>query len=462
MALDTKRGIVYVPTGSAVSDFYGDDRIGDDLFANSLLALDANTGKRIWHFQAVHHDILDRDLPAPPALVTIHREGRSIDAVAQTSKHGFVFLFDRVTGKSLFPIVERPFPASDVPGEKASLTQPIPLAPLPYARQRLTPDMLTTRTPEAHAWAVEQFKTFRSDGQFVPLSVDKQTIVFPGFDGGGEWGGPAVDPLTGVIYINSNDLAWTGGLAENRAAGPGETVYQSQCAGCHGSDRKGSPGAFPAVTGIDKRLTDTEISQVIHGGKGRMPAFPGITDVRLEALLQFLKTGTDIASPGSARPDASTKREAESQATPPIEAKYRFTGYRKFLDPDGYPAIVPPWGTLNAIDLNTGKYLWKIPLGEYPELAARGMKNTGSDTYGGPIVTAGGILIISSTVYDKKIRAFACKTGELLWQADLPYAGNATPATFMIDGKQYIVIATSGARDRKGPQGAAYVAFTLP
>ncbi|MCU1322739.1 MAG: Glucose dehydrogenase, PQQ-dependent [Acidobacteriaceae bacterium] len=465
MVLDEKRGMLFVPTGSAVTDFYGDDRIGNDLFANTLLALDANTGKRIWHFQAVHHDIWDRDFPSPPVLLTVQRNGKAVDAVAQTTKHGFVFLFERATGKPLFPIEERPFPGSNVPGEKTSATQPIPSAPAPYARQLLTAEMLTTRTPEAHALAVEEFSKIRSEGQFVPFSVDKQTVVFPGFDGGAEWGGPAVDPRSGVIYINSNDIAWTGGLTENKAGGGvGSTVYQNQCAACHGADRKGSPGAFPSLVSVDQRFSDAAITEVVHNGRGRMPSFPRVTDARLEALLNYLKTGNDPAAGNRAAGarDSSSKREAESGVAPAVMAKYRFTGYRKFLDPDGYPAIVPPWGTLNAIDLNTGKYLWKIPLGEYPELAAKGMKNTGSENYGGPIVTAGGVVIISATIFDRKIRAFDSRTGNLLWEASLPYAGNATPATYMIDGKQYVVIATSGARDRKGPQGAAYVAFALP
>lgn len=476
MSLDVKRGILYVPTGSAVTDFYGYDRAGNDLFADTLLALDADTGKRIWHFQDVHHDIWDRDFPSPPALVTVHRDGKAIEAVAQTTKQGFVFLFDRANGKPLFPIEEKPFPASNVPGETASPTQPIPQLPLPYARQLLTADMLTTRTPEAHAWAVEQFKTFRSEGQFVPFSVDKQTVVFPGFDGGAEWGGPAVDPRSGVIYINANDVAWTGGLTENKVGGSaGEALYQSQCAMCHGADRKGSPPAFPSLIGVDKRLSDTSITSLIHSGKARMPSFPGVTGEKLTAILAFLKTDPDAMNTGQS--SSAQKASAESSArtanaTPSSKSemgsgedsavRYHFTGYRKFLDPDGYPAIVPPWGTLNAIDLNTGKYLWKVSLGEYPELTAKGMKTTGTENYGGPIVTAGGVVIIGATIYDRKIRAFDSRTGELLWESELPYAGNATPATYMINGKQYIVIATSGARNPNGPQGAAYVAFALP
>ncbi|MBT9329721.1 PQQ-binding-like beta-propeller repeat protein [Paracidobacterium acidisoli] len=461
MTLDQKRGILYVPTGSAVNDFYGFDRIGDDLYANTLLALDANTGKLIWHFQDVHHDIWDRDFPSPPALITVRSHGRSIDAVAQTSKQGFVFLFDRVTGKPLFSIQERPFPPSVVPGEKTSPTQPIPLAPAPYARQRLTADMLTTRTPEAHAWALDHFRTFVSDGQFVPFRVDKQTVVFPGFDGGAEWGGPGVDPHTGVIYINANDIAWTGGLTENKpGASLGETIYQSQCSVCHGADRQGSPPEFPSLAGVTDRFSNSAIGEILHRGRGRMPSFPNIDGTSEAALLNYLRTG------GKETSDSSGHQQAKEVASTlePLngEAKYRFTGYRKFLDPDGYPAVRPPWGTLNAIDMNTGHYLWKIPLGSYPELAAAGMKNTGSENYGGPLVTAGGVVMIAATNFDRQIRAFNSSTGELLWSATLPYSGNATPATYMIDGRQYVVIAASGARDTKGPQGAAYVAFALP
>jgi len=439
--------------------------VGNDLYANCLLALDAATGKMVWHFQGVHHDIWDRDFPSQPALVTVMHDGKRVDAVAQTTKQGFVFVFDRVTGQPLFPIEERPFPASTVPGEVASKTQPIPLAPAPYARQSLTAEMLTTRTPEAHQWAVEQFKSFRSGGLFVPFSVDIQTILFPGFDGGAEWGGPAVDPLSGVIYINANDLAWTGGLTENRGgASPGEQIYQTQCAVCHGSDRTGNPPAFPSLVNIDQRMKQTEIADTIHNGKGRMPGFPNIKDTQLNDLVDFLNQAGSVApSSASAHADAGSKRELAGNA--PFSSavpRYRFTGYRKFLDPDGYPAVAPPWGTLNAIDLNTGKYLWKVPLGNYPELAAKGMANTGTENYGGPILTAGGVLFIGATLFDRKLHAFDPKTGKLLWEGDLPFAGNATPSTYMIDGKQYVVIATSDSRNPKGPQGAAYVAFALP
>ena len=551
MALDESRGILYAPTGSAVSDFYGGDRIGSDLFADTLLALDAATGKRLWYFQGVHHDIWDRDFPSPPSLLTVMSKGHHVDAVAQATKQGYLYLFDRVTGKPLFPIVEEPTAASTVPGEMSWPTQPRPLLPEPFARQRLTEQMLTNRTPEANKTAREKFRTLRSEGQFVPFSVDAQTIVFPGFDGGAEWGGSAVDTKTGVIYINANEMAWTGGLTENKSgSGPGEETYNNLCATCHGDHREGSPPAFPSLVGVDKRLSAAEIASTIHQGKGRMPAFPMVNDAMLPALIAYVEHGKEAAGEaagdkqemasvhalgsaavvrdpagaqsyavhcaichgdhregiapsfpalmgvGSRMPraqildrihqgkgrmpgfprlqadelssllrflgvqDPRAQRQM-SQGGTSDEPKYRFTGYRKFLDQDGYPAISPPWGTLNAIDLNTGKYLWKIPFGAYPELSAHGMADTGSENYGGPIVTAGGIVFIGATIFDRKMHAYDSHTGKLLWEATLPFAGHATPATFMVDGRQYIVIAAGGGRDPKWPSGGEYVAFAL-
>src|SRR5271170_1698107 len=448
-AVDAQRGIVYAPTGSAAFDFYGGDRIGNDLFANTLLALDAETGKRLWHFQAVRHDLWDRDFPSPPALVTVERNGKKIDAVAQTTKQGWVYLFDRTSGKPLFPIEYRKYPASTIPGEVAAKEQPLPTKPAPYARQILTEEMLTNRTPEVHDRAVREFRTFRSAGQFIPSSLEQQTVVFPGYDGGAEWGGPAVDPETGIIYVNANEMAWTGGLAENKPSGEsGMSLYQSQCSICHADDRRGSPPAFPSLVGIDKTLTVDQICNVIRNGQGRMSGFPEFFDDQLNALIRYLRTGVED--------------KAELKGVTEATQKYRFTGYRKFLDPDGYPAIAPPWGTLNAIDLNTGKYLWKINLGEYPELAAKGMTNTGSENYGGPVVTAGGLLFIAATNYDKQMRAFDKTTGKLLWQTTLPFSGNATPATYEIDGRQYVVIAAGGGKDPRSPSGGVYVAFALP
>ena len=464
-ALDQERGIVYAPTGSAVSDFYGGNRAGDNLYANCLLALDAATGRLLWHFQAVHHDLWDRDFPSPPSLVTVVRDGRRVDAVAQTSKQGYVYVFDRVTGEPLFPLEERAFPASAVPGESSAATQPLPLEPAPFARQLLTEELLTRRTPEANAWARERFRQLRSTGQFAPFAVDAATVVFPGFDGGAEWGGAAVDRASGVLYVNANDVAWTGGLTANvTATGVGAALYQSTCAACHGPQMQGGPPDFPALTGLAQRSDATAVAELIRTGRGRMPPFASLAADDLATLVTYLMTGTDrpVPPPAAPAPGASEAREMVPLFGRPSSAPYRFTGYNKFLDPDGYPAVAPPWGTLNAIDLNTGEYRWKIPLGEYPELVAQGQANTGSENYGGPIVTASGLVFIAATIFDHKIRALDAQTGELLWQAELPFAGTATPITYMAGGKQYVVVATSNQRNRNAPQGSAYVAFALP
>jgi quinoprotein glucose dehydrogenase len=447
MAVDAKRRIVFVPTGSAAFDFYGANRVGDDLFANCLIALNAETGERIWHFQAVKHDLWDRDFPSPPTLVTVNRDGKEIDAVAQTTKQGFVYLFDRVSGKPLFAIEYRKYPASHVPGEVAAGAQPLPMKPAPFSRQILTEEMLTNRTPEAHQWALEHFRKFRSEGQFVPFSVGKDTVIFPGFDGGAEWGGSAVDPQTAILYVNANEMAWTGALAPDTGENSPRALYMGQCSVCHGEKMTGSPPAMPSLVGIGDRLSPQQIATTIKNGKGRMPAFANFDDGQLYALVDFLVSGKS--------------KELPSQEPPP-DMKYRFTGYHKFLDPDGYPAIAPPWGTLSAINLNTGEYVWKLNLGEYPELAAKGLKNTGTENYGGPVVTAGGLVFIGASVFDKKLRAYDKATGELLWETTLPFSGNATPATYAVNGRQYVVIAAGGGKDLKSPSGGVYVAFALP
>ena len=447
MSLDSERGILYVPTGSAVFDFYGGDRVGDDLYANCLLALKAKTGERIWHFQGVHHDIWDRDFPSAPVLLTLQRNGKDVDAVAQTTKQGFVYVFDRSTGAPLFPVEDRKYPASTVPGEVAATEQPLPILPAPFSRQSLTEELLTNRTPEAHRWAVEKFRTFRSGGQFVPFSVGKDTVVFPGFDGGAEWGGPAVDPQTKILYVNANDVAWTGALVPNTGENSAQGLYASQCGVCHGEKLRGSPPAMPSLVGVGDRFTPQQIAATIRAGKGRMPGFPSLSDDRVLALVQYLAIGESKELGGERPLDAM---------------KYRFTGYNKFLDPEGYPAVAPPWGTLNAINLNTGEYAWRIPLGEYPELAAKGQNNTGTENYGGPIVTAGGLVFIGATNFDKKFRAFDKSTGALLWETTLPFSGNATPVTYEVNGRQFVVIAAGGGKDPKSESGGIYVAFALP
>ena len=447
MALDVKRGIVYVPTGSAAFDFYGGDRVGDDLFADCELALNAETGERIWHFQVVRHDLWDRDLPSAPVLVNLQRNGKPVDAVVQTTKQGFLFIFNRVTGEPLVPIEYRKYPRSTLPGEAPAAEQGLPTSPAPYARQTLTEEMLTTRTPQAHQWALEHFRDAINRGPFVPFRVGTETIVFPGFDGGAEWGGPAVDPETNVIYINANEMAWSASLFEDKGERGAKAIYMTQCAICHGEDRRGAPPDIPALVGVGDHRSPGDMAGTIRAGKGRMPGFPNLNEDQLNGLVEFLLTGEN--------------RELPGYRTSLPGMKYSLTGYRRFLDPDGYPAITPPWGTLNAIDLNTGRYKWKIELGEYPELAAKGDNKTGSENYGGPIVTAGGLLFIGATNYDRKFRAFDKETGELLWETILPFAGNATPITYSIDGRQYIAIAAGGGKDPRRSSGGVYVAFAL-
>jgi glucose dehydrogenase len=464
MSLDVERGILYVPTGSAVFDFYGADRVGDDLFADCLIALNAETGERIWHFQGVHHDIWDRDFPSPPALVTVKRDGKRVDAVAQTTKQGFLFLFDRTTGKPLFPIEERKFLASQVPGEVTAPTQPVPLSPEPFARQVLTSDLLTERTPEAHTWAEKEFSTYLSGGQFIPTALDKETVVFPCFLGGAEWGGPAVDPKRAILFVNSNEAACVIALTENKPArSTGERTFHNQCSVCHNDDRTGSPPTYPSLVDAGKRLSRDEVEATIQQGRERMPAFPNIQGDYLRSLISYVMSDPKSESKDAPAADVDPDHDAIYSSNPDgAPMKYRITGSKDFLDPDGYPGITPPWGTLNAIDLNTGKYLWKIPLGEYPELAAKGLSTTGSENYGGPIVTAGDVLFIGATIFDKKARAFDSRTGKLLWSTTLPHAAVATPATYMIDGKQYVVFSAGGGKDPKGSSGSVYVAFSLP
>ena len=458
MAIDRQRGIVYVPTGSAAYDYYGAKRKGANLFANCLLALNASTGALLWYQQLVHHDIWDRDLPAPPNLVTITRNGQRIDAVAQITKQGFVFVFDRESGKPLYPVVEKNVPASVTPGEHSWPTQPMPLRPLPYMRQTLTEQDISPFA-ENKDELLATFRNARYKGSFTPLFG--QSIVFPGLDGGAEWGGAAVDP-EGVIYINSNEVPWLLNLKKRAVETPnstlsaGNNIYNAQCASCHGKERKGSVASgFPSLLNLQGKRSREYLHNIIANGKGMMPAFTSLSKEQKETLVAFLlNQEKPTASRGLAK-EPGLQTEAQRR-----QSAYYLSSVAKFLDSKGLPAITPPWGTLNAIDLNTGDYVWRIPFGEYPELVAKGIDNTGAESYGGPVVTASGLLFIAGTK-DKKFRVYDKNSGKLLWQTILPAASFATPATYQVNGKQYIVLACGGSKLGAAP-GDSYVAFALP
>lgn len=359
-SVDVRRRLVFVGLGSAGFDFYGANRLGDNLFANCVVALDARTGRRVWHFQLVHHDLWDYDCPAFPTLITVKRGGRMIDAVAQITKQGFLFLFDRVTGKPLYDIVERPVPSSDVPGEKTSPTQPFPIKPIAFAKQDFTPDDITNISKEAHEAVVEKLKGVQFGPLFTPPSVEG-TVYAPGTIGGGNWSGASFDPTTGLLYVNANN--------------------------------------FPRV-------------------------------------IKLLPSGDK-------------------------NAPYKEGGQIRLTDHEGYPGVKPPWGTLTAIDVNRGEVKWQVPLGEFEALKRRGVPQTGTPSLGGTIVTAGGLVFIGGTM-DEKFRAFDSATGKVLWEAKLPFGGYATPSTYAVNGRQYVVIAAGGGGKLGTKAGDAYVAFALP
>jgi quinoprotein glucose dehydrogenase len=474
MSLDKKRGMVFLALGSPSYDFYGADRKGINLYGNCVVALDASNGKLRWYFQTIHHDLWDYDLPAPPNLVTLTKDGKRVDAVAQTSKIGFLYVLDRETGTPLFPVEETKVPASDVPGEEAWPTQPFPLKPKPYARQYMTEDDLSNFSPAAHDSLVKVFRGLRYEGLFTPPSV-KGTLNLPGTIGGSEWGGAAYDPATSVLYLKSNESpeidilqkveAGKKGTADTDPYSSGLSLYKNFCASCHREDRNGNEPVYPSLVDLNKRMSKDQVLNKIRQGGGKMPPFESIIKGHEEAIIAYLFDHKKRLSQKEAdlleiqNNFSAVKQQAKDSSTKDSATTYlNLTAYAQFEGIDGYSAIKPPWGTLNAIDLNTGEYNWTIPVGNFPQLQGAGDPPTGSSGSPGPIVTAGGLVFVTGTK-DNQVFAFDKSNGKLLWQYKLPAIGSATPCTYMVKGKQYIAMSVRG--DKESPSGYI-IAFALP
>ena len=469
ISLDVERGVVYAPTGSASFDFWGGNRKGSNLFANCIIAIDAENGQRLWHYQTVHHDLWDRDLPAPPNLITVTHNGIKIDAVAQVTKSGYVFLLDRDSGKPLFTIEERPVKKSDLKDEEAWPTQPFPLKPPPFARQQFSKEEITNISPEANEYVKTIWSKTRTGEQFIPPSTEG-TMYFPGFDGGAEWGGASYDSNTGILYVNSNEMPWiqhmvkleldTSGQTEPKTMKDiGEKIYKTNCAICHGQSRQGNTaGTDPPLLNLNKILARETSMEIIEKGKGFMPSYNQFSKEKKNALLAYLYDD----SIQNSEKNSGDKNWLDDLSKELLEfaIPYSHTGYNRFFDQEGYPAVKPPWGTLNAIDLNKGEILWQVPLGEFKELTDRGIPRTGTENYGGPVATAGGLIFIAASK-DEHIRAFDKDTGAELWKHKLPAGGYATPSVFSVDKRQYVVIACGGGKMGTAP-GDYYVAFALP
>ena len=450
MALDEQRGIAFITTGSPKENFIGTNHRGQNLFANCVIALDARTGKRLWHFQEVGHDIWDLDIPAPPNLTTITRDGRRVDVVTAVTKMGNTLLLDRVSGRPVFPFRRRRAPVSDLPGEMTLPYQPDVELPEPFGKQEFSESDLSDRTPEVADYVRTRFKS-ATTGWFRPFSEGKLNLFY-GLHGAAEWTGACCDPTTGRLYVPANHLPFIISVFRDddppddpkAPPTPGRLVFQRACAPCHGENRVGL-GTAPPLRGVRHRLTAEDIATLVRTGRNLMPAHTNLAPAEISAVVDFLLV-RDRPAPPPARGE---------------RPRYTFNGYHQFRDQEGYPAIKPPWGTLHCLDLNTGKSLWAVPLGEHKELTAQGVPLTGTENFGGAIVTAGGLVFCAGT-HDARLRAFDAATGRELWAGQLPWVGCAPPATYEANGRQFIVVPAAGGGKLGTPPGDAYVAFALP
>jgi quinoprotein glucose dehydrogenase len=447
MTLDEKRGVVYIPTGSTTYDFYGADRIGPDLYANCLLALDARTGKLKWYFQFVHHDLWDFDAVTSPKLLTVNHDGKMVDIVAQATKQGFLYAFDRDTGKPLWPVEERPVAKSEVPGEQSWPTQPFPTHLPPFARQSFdVKDVNPYTDPEDQARVKDMIAKARK-GLFVPPAFT-DTLEIPGNNGGGNWGSAASDPTSGRLFILSKDAPTMLKLiAQPPRAGAnasvevrGRQAYEQYCLTCHGIDRLGHAGVSPSIADTPTRLGADAIATIVHDGRNTMPPVSNITKDQLDTVIAYLRNPDAGDHPpqgaGRGRPDVA----------PPATPGTRYwSGYGTLDTANGLPAIGPPWSTLTAYDMNKGTIMWQVPFGEVKSLADKGIKNTGSYwPRGGPVATAGGI-VFGGSAGDMTVRAYDQDNGKVLWEHQLEAAPDGIPSVYEVNGKEYVVFCVRGA-----------------
>jgi quinoprotein glucose dehydrogenase len=501
ITVDEKRGIAYFPVSSPKYELYGGDRPGNNLFADCILALDARTGKYLWHFQTVHHDIWDYDPTAAPQLVTVKHDGNTVDVVALASKNGFLYVFDRVTGKPLWPIEERPVPKSEVPGEWTSPTQPFPTMPPPFARQRMTKDDLyfSFMTPEEKTHWEERFANAQNKGLFTPAGLT-DTISIPGVNGGPFFWDTGADPAKGIVFVESKDFpsilkmvkagestaSNSGGTIPSRTqpgggrgrggfgmtGGPpvalrfGRTIYEGSCQVCHGPDLKGDRG--PAVDDAVKRLGVDAVRNIVKKGKGAMPGFPTMNAEAITDVIEFLDK-SDQAPPGTGVPGNSLMERLEPDypagVTPP-PSRYK-TGYGQ----EGY-IITPPWSTITAYDLNTGKILWQTPYGDTPQAGPSDKLRGNITPRSGFVVTAGGLVLFADN--QSKLYALDKNTGKVVYSRDVPNSAVGVPAVYEVNGRQYILFSLLGgpgfpAGARMAPGGVnppagekMFVAFALP